>query len=179
MKTLKARYKIRSARFEELALLASIELAAAKLFLGTPYSFLVNAAPLPLDLVQQRFKAGQVWVAADSRNGVVGYALTQEVDATLYLQQIDVDPAHGRRGIGSALVNTVLAWAKRQGYSVMALSTFRDIPWNAPFYSKLGFYILNESELTAGFQHIRLQEAEAGLPVANRVIMQCVLSKTN
>ncbi|HEY9664954.1 MAG TPA: GNAT family N-acetyltransferase, partial [Allocoleopsis sp.] len=118
MKTLKARYKIRSARFEELALLASIELAAAKLFLGTPYSFLVNAAPLPLDLVQQRFKAGQVWVAADSRNGVVGYALTQEVDATLYLQQIDVDPAHGRRGIGSALVNTVLAWAKRQGYSV-------------------------------------------------------------
>jgi GNAT superfamily N-acetyltransferase len=179
MKILQAGYEIRSARFEELVLLASIELAAAKLFLDTPYSFLVNAAPLPLDFVQQRFKVGQVWVAADSRDGVVGYALTQEVDATLYLQQIDVDPAHGRRGIGAALVNTVLAWAKRQGYSVMALSTFRDIPWNSPFYSKLGFHVLGESELTAGFQHIRLQEAEAGLPIANRVIMQCVLSKTN
>ena len=79
--------------------------------------------------------------------------------------------------IGSALVNTVLVWAKRQGYSVMALSTFRDIPWNAPFYSKLGFHVLDESELTAGFQHIRLQEAEAGLPIANRVIMRYMLSK--
>ncbi len=179
MKILQAGYEIRSARFEELVLLASIELAAAKLFLDTPYSFLINAAPLPLDFVQQRFEAGQVWVVADSRDGIVGYALTQEVDATLYLQQIDVDPAHGRRGIGSALVNTVLAWAERQGYSVMALSTFRDIPWNAPFYSKLGFHVLDESELTSGFQHIRLQEAEAGLPIANRVIMQCVLSKKN
>lgn len=44
MKILKAGYKIRSARFEELTLLASIELSAAKLFLDTPYSFLVNAA---------------------------------------------------------------------------------------------------------------------------------------
>ncbi|MBD2743775.1 GNAT family N-acetyltransferase [Coleofasciculus sp. FACHB-1120] len=105
MKILKAGYQIRSARFEELTLLSAIELSAAKLFLDTPYSFLVNAAPLPLDVVQQRFKAGQVWVAVDPHDMVAGYAITQEVDATLYLQQIDVEPTHGRRGIGSALVN--------------------------------------------------------------------------
>jgi GNAT superfamily N-acetyltransferase len=175
MKILKAGYKIRSARSEELTLLSSIELSAAKLFLDTSYSFLVDAAPLPLDFVQQRFKAGQVWVAAFPCDAVVGYALTQEVDATLYLQQIDVEPTHGRRGIGSSLVNTVLVWAKLQGYQAVTLSTFRDIPWNAPFYLRLGFHILDESKLTAGFQHIRLQEAEAGLPIAERVIMQCQL----
>jgi ribosomal protein S18 acetylase RimI-like enzyme len=177
MKILKAGYKIRSARFEELTLLSSIELSAAKLFLDTPYSFLVNAAPLPLDFVQQRFKAGQVWVAVDPHDMVVGYAITQEVDATLYLQQIDVEPTYGCRGIGSALVDTIFVWAKLQGYPSVSLSTFQDIPWNAPFYLKLGFRVLDGSELTAGFQQIRLQEAEAGLPIAERVIMQCELSK--
>jgi GNAT superfamily N-acetyltransferase len=177
MKILKAGYKIRSARCEELTLLSSIELSAAKLFLDTSFSFLVNAAPLPLDFVQQRFKAGQVWVAADPRDVVVGYAVTQEVDDILYLQQIDVDPAHGRRGIGSALIDAIFVWAKLQGYAVISLSTFRDIPWNAPFYSKLGFCLLDKSELTSGFQRIRAQEAEAGLPIAERIIMQCELSK--
>ncbi|WP_370527577.1 hypothetical protein [Trichocoleus sp. FACHB-46] len=58
------------------------------------------------------------------------------------------------KGIGSALVNTVVVWTKGQCYSVMALSTFRDIPWNAPFYSKLEFCPVDEPELTAGFQQI-------------------------
>ncbi|MBI4783853.1 MAG: GNAT family N-acetyltransferase [Oscillatoriophycideae cyanobacterium NC_groundwater_1537_Pr4_S-0.65um_50_18] len=172
MKKLEPGYQIRSAHIEELPLLSGIELSAARLFLNTPYSFLVQADPLPLDYVQQRFAAGQVWVAADLHNRIVGYAVTQEVDATLYLQQIDVEPAHARRGIGSALVMIVLAWAKLQGYAFLSLSTFRDIPWNAPFYSKLGFCPLDESNLTPGFQQIRLQEAEAGLPITERVIMQ-------
>jgi hypothetical protein len=57
----------------------------------------------------------------------------------------------------------------------MSLSTFRDIPWNAPFYAKLGFRILDESELTEGFQQIRRQEHESGLPITHRVIMYCEL----
>jgi hypothetical protein len=62
-------------------------------------------------------------------------------------------------------------WAKRQNYRRILLSTFRDIEWNAPFYAKLGFQILAEVELTAGFQQIRRKEAEAGLPIDQRVIM--------
>jgi hypothetical protein len=34
------------------------------------------------------------------------------------------------------------------------LSTFRDISWNVPFYPKLGFYVVDESELTASSRHI-------------------------
>ena len=177
MRILKSGYQIRLARVAEIPLLSHIEKSAAGLFLDTPYSFLVNHDPLPLDFVQQRFQAGQVWVAVNQQDAVVGYAITCEVDNTLYLQQIDVTPEHGHRGIGSALVDTVCAWAKDQGYRVISLSTFRDIPWNAPFYSKLGFHALDESELTTGFQQIRLKELEAGLPISERVIMHCVLQQ--
>jgi ribosomal protein S18 acetylase RimI-like enzyme len=179
MRILKSGYTIRPARVEELPLLARIEQSAAGLFLNTPYSFLVNAEPLPLEFVQQRFQAGQVWVAADQQDAVVGYAITREVDGTLYLQEIDVEPEHGQRGLGYALVDTVCSWATLQDYRLVSLSTFRDIPWNAPFYSKLGFRILDVAELTPGFQQIRLQEMEAGLPISERVIMYCELQPSN
>jgi predicted N-acetyltransferase YhbS len=166
---------IRLARIEELPLLARIERASAVLFLDTPYAFLVDAEPLPLDFVRQQFRSGLVWVAVDLHQTVVGCAIAREVDGTLYLQQIDVAPESGRKGIGSALVAAVCERAIHQGYRIVSLSTFRDIPWNAPFYAKLGFRPVDEAELTTGFQQIRLQEVEAGLPISERVIMHRVL----
>lgn len=171
-------YKIRSARVEELPLLSQIEDSAARLFLDTPYAFLVNDEPLSLDFVQQQFQAERVWVAVDCHE-IIGYAIAREVDNTLYLQQIDVAPEHGRRGIGSALVKTVCDWAQQQSYGIVSLSTFRDIPWNAPFYSKLGFRALDEAELTTGFQQIRIKELAAGLPISQRVVMYCEFQPPN
>jgi GNAT superfamily N-acetyltransferase len=171
MKILESGYKIRSARVEELPLLAQIEQSSAVLFLDTPYAFLANDEPLSLDFVQQRFQVGQVWVAVDKQDVVVGFAITREVDDTIYLQEMDVDPAHGHRGLGAALVETVCAWAQLQGYKAISLSTFRALPCNAPFYAKLGFRILDESELSIGFQQIRQQEQADGLPIADRVMM--------
>jgi predicted N-acetyltransferase YhbS len=139
------------------------------------YAFLVDAEPLPLEFVRQQFQAGLVWVAVDLHQTVIGYAIARKVDETLYLQQIDVAPEHGRSGIGSALVETVCDRAKQQGDRIVSLSTFRGIPWNAPFYFKLGFRPIDEAELTTGFQQIRLQEVEAGLPISDRVIMYRVL----
>lgn len=165
MKILESGYIIRSARAEELPLLAQIE----RSFLDTPYAFLANDEPLSLEFVRQRFQVGQVWVAVDPQNVVVGFAITREVDDTIYLQEMDVAPAHGRRGLGTALVETVCDWARLQGYGAISLSTFRDLPWNAPFYSKLGFRILDESELTIDFRQIRLKELEAGLPISDSV----------
>jgi GNAT superfamily N-acetyltransferase len=179
MTVLKLGDRIRSARIEELPLLSQIEQSAARLFLDTPYTFLVNDDPLSLDFVQQQFHAGRVWVAVNCHETVVGYAIAREVDNTLYLQQIDVAPEHGRRGIGAALVKTVCDWATQQGYAIVSLSTFRDLPWNAPFYSKLGFRPVDEAELTTGFQQIRRKEFEAGLPISERVVMYCELSLPN
>ena len=171
MGILRSGYLIRSARAEELILLAQIERSAAVLFLDTPYAFLANDEPLSIDFVLQRFQAGQVWVAVNPFGVVVGFAITREVDGTIYLQEMDVDPAHGQRGIGAGLVKTVCDWAPLHGYETISLSTFRDLPWNAPFYAKLGFRILEESKLTSCFQQIRRQELEAGLPILERVIM--------
>jgi GNAT superfamily N-acetyltransferase len=176
MQMLQSGYAIRSAQVEELPLLAPIEQAAAIRFQDTPYAFLADSEPLSIEFVQQRFQAGQVWVIVDQADQVIGFALTREVDRTLYLEELDIAPQHGRRGLGKALVETVQAWGKDSGYNTMSLSTFRDLPWNAPFYAKLGFRILDAAELTVGFQAIRQHEHEAGHPIDDRVIMHCALS---
>ncbi len=171
MKIIESDYRIRAALVEELPLLSHLERSATGRFRDTPYAFLVDTDPLPLEFVRQRSQAGHVWVAVDRRGVVVGCAIAREVDDTLYLEEIDVAPAQGRRGIGTALVKMVCAAATQQGYAIVSLSTFRDIPWNAPFYSKLGFCPLGEADLSTGFQEIRRNEVTAGFPISDRVIM--------
>jgi GNAT superfamily N-acetyltransferase len=171
MITFSSDYQIRSARIEDLAMLAEIERAAATLFCDTPYAFLVDAEPLSLDFVTQQFRSARVWVAVDDDNISMGFAIANEIDKNAYLQEIDVHPNYGRRGIGRALIEHVCLWAQSQNYDRIFLSTFLDIEWNAPFYLKCGFQILTEDKLTPGFQQIRQKEAEAGLPVDRRGIL--------
>lgn len=70
----------------------------------------------------------------------VGFALVEMLTGNEpHLEEIDVHPAHGRRGVGSALVRTVCEWATRSGFRDITLTTFRDVAWNMPFYARLGF----------------------------------------
>lgn len=63
---------------------------------------------------------------------------------TAHLQQLAVDHAHGRRGLGAALVNACCERARQRGYNQLSLTTFRDVPYNAPWYARLGFVIIDE-----------------------------------
>ena len=92
--------------------------------------------------------AGLLWVALSPQRHPVGFALVEREGLQLHLEELDVHPQHGRRGIGGALVETVCAWARDCGYAEITLTTYRDIPWNGPFYAKLGFKVLGAAELT-------------------------------
>jgi hypothetical protein len=85
---LKPEYAIRSARIEELPRLATIEQAAVSRFRDTPYTFLANGELLPIGFIQQRFQAGQVWVAVDRDDIVIGFAITREVDRNHHLSSV-------------------------------------------------------------------------------------------
>ena len=69
----------------------------------------------------------------------VGFICLEVVDGAAHVDQVSVLPAHGRRGIGRALLETAIGWAASSGYDQLTLTTFRDVPWNAPFYRTLGF----------------------------------------
>lgn len=165
---------VRLARAADLPALPEIELAAGRLFLEYAAALALDESALqsakPIEELRQGLENGLLWVAIDAADRPVGFALAIELDGRLHLEEMDVLPSHGRRGFGTALIGAVCAAAGRRGQEV-TLSTFRAVPWNAPFYARLGFRPLQDSELTPGLRLLREEEARRGLLPASRLLM--------
>jgi GNAT superfamily N-acetyltransferase len=160
---------IRRARPDDLAALPAIERAAAAQFRDSAYPAMADA-----DLASEQINLAdeQVWLAVDQHDRPIAFAIAHPLDACMYLHELDVAPEYARRGIGRRLIEKAADWARDNGYPALTLSTFRSVPWNAPYYARLGFRTLDETTLPPGLQAVRQAEAAAGLPVAERVCMR-------
>lgn len=170
----KALYEIRAARPEEVSLLPDIEREAMALFAGWSEMLELDmlAAVNSVETFGRAREQERLLVAADRQGSVIGFVLLIEIDGLAHLEEIDVDPAHARQGVGSALLEAACALANEQGYEAITLSTFRDVPWNGPFYRRHGFEILDPSMLTPGLFMVVESEKIKGLRIDLRVIMK-------
>ncbi|QUX27994.1 GNAT family N-acetyltransferase [Nocardiopsis akebiae] len=111
--------------------------------------------------------------AEDTATGgsVVGMAATVTVDGRPHLEQLAVHPGHGRRGVGGALLEAVCAEAAAAGHTRLTLTTFRDLPWNGPWYADRGFSVLPPAEWGPGLEEVWRAEERAGIRVLPRVVM--------
>jgi lactoylglutathione lyase len=164
-------YSIRAAQRQDLAHIPQIELAAARLLSGhAPESVLRETTSQ--DELQDALDGGRLWVA-QAADAPVGFALVEPLDAgTAHLKEIDVLPAHGRRGIGRQLVEEVCRWACSAGYGCVTLTTFRDVPWNMPFYERLGFRVIPPAALSPALHAVVQEETHRGLDPSRRVVMR-------
>lgn len=127
--------------------------------------------PMPQEQLVAYADAGRSWVAEDA-GVVVGYIVVDEVDGNAHVEQVTVDPDHQGRGIGRLLLDAAEAWAAERG--MLALTTFRDVQWNAPLYRHLGFRDLGEDELGTELRRLRDDEAAHGLDPSLRICMRRV-----
>jgi len=171
-----AGYSIRRARPEEVARIREIEDLAGALFSGLGLIDETLDTSFPAEDLRRLVAMGQVWVASAEDSLLVGMVIASVREGAVYVEELDVVPAHGRRGLGARLLGTVCSWAELQGYPAVTLSTFRDVPWNGPFYRKHGFVDLPPAAWTPRMQAIREQEAKHGLQIAARVFMRRELS---
>jgi predicted N-acetyltransferase YhbS len=93
----------------------------------------------------------------------VGFSLLESVDGVVYLAELDVHPAHGRRGSGSALVRASCDWAVAQGFRASTLSSWRVGPGSGPCYRGLGFEEIPEGVLRPQLAAILRAQVERGL----------------
>lgn len=163
---------IRLARGGEAPQLRRIEDEAGRMFEGLGLVDPARDASFPPERLAQLVDLGQVWVATHDDDVPVGMVVVSAGEGAAYIEEIDVLPAHGRRGIGGMLLGTACRWARERGLSAATLSTFRDVPWNGPFYRKHGFRDLTPAEWTPEMHAIRQQEALHGLRVEARVFMR-------
>ena len=164
-------YCIRSADPEDIDDLPGVETAAAALFAAIGMDTVARSPVTDPDVLRAAQAAGRLWVAAGGDGRPVGFALVLLRDGRPHLDELSVDPAHGRRGLGKRLVAAVCAWTAARGYDRLTLSTFTDVPWNGPFYARLGFTALDPDTLDPDLAAMRRAEAARGLPVARRAVM--------
>jgi GNAT superfamily N-acetyltransferase len=160
---------IRPARPDDLQALPVIERAAAAQFRTTAYAYLADDSLVSaeVDLAQE-----SVWVAVDWDDHPIGFAIVHLLDESVHLHELDVHPDHAHQGLGRQLIATVADWARARGATALTLTTFDDVPWNGPYYARLGFHALDLATISLGLQAVRQAEAEAGLPMAHRICMQ-------
>lgn len=149
-----------------------VELRAGRLFAGIGMLDVAGHPPPSVESLRAYATGDRAWVAEADAAGVVGFALADVVDGCGHLEQLSVDPDFGRRGIGSALIDRVDAWAAARGLPAVTLSTFLEVEWNGPYYARLGFVVMAEDELGPGLRGLRSAETGHGLDVGARVFMR-------
>jgi GNAT superfamily N-acetyltransferase len=115
----------------------------------------------------------RLWVAVTSGGTPVGFAIALQECNSAFLQEIDVHPTHQHKGLGRRLIQEVVDWGKTRKCSCVSLTTFEHVPWNAPFYSRLGFRKLAAHELSRKL--IERLELERQQGLRQRIAMQLEL----
>jgi len=159
---------VRQARPEDVGRLQAIQLAAGNTFRDIGMPTAADTFPLPPESLSGYRRAGRAWVAADEHDEPIGFVVFDVVDGCAHIEQVSVHPAHAGQRIGAMLLEYVADWAIDQDMPAMTLITFRGVPWNAPYYERLGFRELAESEVTP---ELAARNADQGGNSAARVCM--------
>ncbi len=162
---------IRLARPDDLPALIDVEREAGELFREVGMAAIADDDPGTVAELAVYQSAGRAWVSVDDDDRPVAYLVAVVVDGCAHIEQVSVRPSHARRGLGSALIETLADWARSRGLTALTLTTFETVPWNAPYYERLRFRVVPEAEIGAGLRSIRRAEAARGLDAWPRVAM--------
>jgi GNAT superfamily N-acetyltransferase len=150
----------------------AIEFEAGLRFIGVGMTGIADAPPMARELVERKIDAGEIIVALDEQATCVGFVMFEPQPARIYVQELDVLTSHAGRRIGAALIEEVARIARVRHLTQLVLSTYRDVPWNAPYYRRLGFRDLDLAELDAGLLARRDAHIARGLDESKRVFMR-------
>lgn len=154
---------IRLATTADLPAIQDIERAAGRPFREIGMGRVAEDEPPSLDTLRTYVQDDRAWVRVREDGHPVAYAIADVIDGNGHLEQVSVNPSYARRGIGKALIEQVARWARDKGCPALTLTTFTEVAWNGPYYERLGFRYLPESERTDGLRSLRAAEAAHGL----------------
>jgi GNAT superfamily N-acetyltransferase len=162
---------IRNARTSDFDAIIEIELAAGEAFRGIGMDAIADDPPPSPKRLAEFMRSGVGWVEPDGSDHPVAYLLLEQIDDRAHIEQVSVHPDSAHRGVGAALIETASAWSIGLQLRGLSLTTFVDVPWNAPYYIRLGFTVLPERDWTNGIRARVVAETAHGLTTWPRVVM--------
>lgn len=166
-------WSLRLARTDDAEAFHAVEIDAAGLLLDHPSLAGIDLPPPGQpDSYRTMIRHGHC-LTVTSAGRIVGFAATRPYRRELHLHELSVAREFQRLRIGSTLLEALKIDAKNTGLRAITLETFRDIAWNAPFYERHGFAMIDDLA-----SHPRLagnleRAVAAGLPRERRCAMIC------
>lgn len=153
---------IRPGAPDDLPFLAAIEDSGAETFTRYGAALADGSPPAPDDQWDAAQAAGLLWVAEDTETGLIGFLAAELADSSLYIGEVDVLMEYQQQGHGRRLMQTAIDWARAHRLGDVTLTTFSNIPWNAPFYASMGFVEVEGEALTPKLAATLADEAARG-----------------
>ncbi|MDD2058325.1 GNAT family N-acetyltransferase [Pseudomonas sp. GD03860] len=155
---------LRFAHPADAPLLPAVERAAAQSFAAVPGLQHIASSPVldadrHLDFILRQHE----WVAVDAQDRPLGFLCGQDCGEDWHIVELSVHQAAQGRGLGRRLIATAADWARASGYAGLTLTTFARVPWNAPFYARLGFECLTAEHCSDFLQRQLAAEHAHGL----------------
>lgn len=161
---------IRFAEPADIPAVELVELSAATVFKGTHMDFAANHPANAADDLLAAIAARLMWVAIEG-DAVVGFVFAEPCAEGLYVRELSVAAPSHRRGHGGVLMATLIDAARARGDRQLMLTTDRSLPWNAPFYQRLGFCIIEGAAIPAAVQRRLAGQYAAGFDPVHRCAM--------
>jgi GNAT superfamily N-acetyltransferase len=153
---------IRLAEAAEADMLPQLENLGGQAFLSIPdHAWMADGDDMPVDRHRTHISQGTEWVALSEAGELVGFLAAEIIDRDLHLWELAVRLDAQKQGIGRRLVETADRFARERNLRSLTLTTSADVPWNAPWHSRLGFRMSSDDERLAGLVRA---ETERGLP---------------
>ncbi len=166
---------IRPATDVDLSRLVRVEIEAGRLFHTVGMAEVAHDMPNQSDLLEA-VTEGRVWVAQLGVEPPAGYVVAEVLDGNAHVAQVSVAPEYAGRRIGQALIEWVETWGRAARCPATTLTTFANVPWNAPYYYRLGYRVLAHNGI--GPDLARTMAREAAMPGIDGSL-RCAMWKSN
>ncbi len=168
--------RIRLASADDVPKVAPLEKAAAELFRTIGMDAVADDPPIADTILLQAVEDNRLWVAVEY--GVLkAYLLGDFLPQSLHIEQVTVHPDAARRGLGALMIESVSADPRSKQRGLLTLTSFANVPWNGPYYERIGFVDIPESEWPEGVAEKVAADSKHGLDVWPRLVMQRVISE--
>ena len=164
---------VRPTRPGDVTALPAIERAAGERFRDYPeLAWLAEGEVISAEQHLDYAERGLSWLAL-ANDQPVGFILAELHASSLFIVELSVHLDWQGKGIGRRLIACVADQARKRGLASLTLTTFLDVPWNAPFYARLGFEMI--TTLTPELREKREEETAHGLAYDARCAMRLPL----
>ncbi|BBH46154.1 GNAT family N-acetyltransferase [Pseudomonas sp. KU43P] len=166
---------VRPARHEDVPQLMAIERSAARAFAQRPErAWLAQGEVLAVDAHRMFIETACSWVAENAQGELLGFICARLEGRALHIEELSVRLEAQGQGVGRRLLDEAVAVARRRCLQQLTLTTFADVPWNAPFYARYGFELMASEQLSPRLSAVLASERAHGLE--GRCAMRLVLA---